>query len=83
MVGLSGLTAETGQRWAGFTRSQRFADQGKMAEAEQMYQRALEGLEKAFGPEHTSTLQTVNNLGTLYKNQGKLAEAKWVSYAVR
>ncbi len=41
-----------------------------------MYQRALDGYEKALGPEHTSTLDTVNNLGRLYKDQGKLAEAE-------
>ena len=29
---------------------------GKMDEAEKMYQRALQGKEKAWGPEHTSTL---------------------------
>ena len=52
------------------------ADQGKLAETEKMYQRALEGYEKAWGPEHTSTLDTVNNLGNLYKNQGKMNEAK-------
>ena len=44
--------------------------------AEQIYKRALRGYEKALGAEHTSTLQTVNNLGILYKNQGKLAEAE-------
>ena len=52
------------------------ADQGKLAEAEKMYQRALEGYEKAWGPEHTSTLDTVNNLGNLYPDQGKMAEAE-------
>jgi tetratricopeptide (TPR) repeat protein len=36
----------------------------------------LDGYEKAWGPEHTSTLDTVNNLGNLYANQGKLAEAE-------
>jgi hypothetical protein len=41
-----------------------------------MYQRALAGHEKALGPGHTSTLNTVNNLGLLYSNQGKLAEAE-------
>ncbi|CAG8982040.1 hypothetical protein HYALB_00013901 [Hymenoscyphus albidus] len=41
-----------------------------------MYQRALQGKEKALGPDHTSTLDTVNNLGTLYSNQGKLVEAE-------
>ncbi|SLM39118.1 kinesin light chain 1, partial [Lasallia pustulata] len=47
-----------------------------MAEAEAMYRRALEGKETAWGPEHTSMLDTVNNLGNLYKNQGKMAEAE-------
>ncbi|KAG4429852.1 hypothetical protein IFR05_014663 [Cadophora sp. M221] len=53
-----------------------YADQGKLVEAERMYQRALEGKEKAWGPEHTSTLDTVNNLGNLYADQGKLVEAE-------
>ena len=37
-----------------------------MQEAEDMYRRALENYEKAFGPEHTSTLNIVNNLDLLY-----------------
>jgi len=53
-----------------------FADQGKLAEAEKMYQQALEGKEKTLGPEHTSTLNTFNNLGNLYADQGKLAKAE-------
>ena len=53
-----------------------YQNQGKMAEAEKMYQRALEGYEKAWGPKHTSTLITVNNLGNLYANQGKIIEAE-------
>ena len=53
-----------------------YKNQGKLAEAEQMYMRALKGREKALGVEHTSTLDTVNNLGALYKNQGKLSEAE-------
>lgn len=47
-----------------------------MAEAEVMCRRALDGYEKAWGPEHTSTLNTVNNLGVLYADQGKMAEAE-------
>jgi hypothetical protein len=47
-----------------------------MAEAEEMYMRALRGKEKAWGAEHTSTLITVNNLGNLYVDQGKMAEAE-------
>ena len=41
-----------------------------------MYTRALQGKEEALGPKHTSTLDTVHNLGMLYKDQGKLAEAE-------
>ncbi len=37
-----------------------YHDQGKMQEAEAMYRRVLERYEKAWGPEHTSTLDTVN-----------------------
>ena len=53
-----------------------YSDQGKLAEAEEMYLRALEGKEKAFGLDHISTLNTINNLGILYFDQGKLAEAE-------
>ena len=50
-----------------------------MAEAEKMYQRALEGYEKALGPNHMSALNalnTINNLGVLYADQGKHAEVE-------
>jgi tetratricopeptide (TPR) repeat protein len=53
-----------------------FANQGQFNEAEKMYQRALQGYEKAWGPEHTSTLNTVNNLGSLYADLGRLDEAE-------
>jgi tetratricopeptide (TPR) repeat protein len=53
-----------------------YADQGKLGEAEQMYERALRGYEEALGPTHMSTLNTVNNLGALYADQGKLGEAE-------
>jgi Tfp pilus assembly protein PilF len=43
-----------------------YAKQGKMVEAEKMYLGALEGKEKAWGPEHTLTLT----------NQGKMVEAE-------
>jgi tetratricopeptide (TPR) repeat protein len=43
---------------------------------ESLYLRALRGKEEALGAKHTSTLDTVNNLGMLYKNQGKLKEAE-------
>ncbi len=37
-----------------------------------MFRRALKGYKKAWGPEHTSTLDTVNNLCNLYENQGTM-----------
>ena len=53
-----------------------FSVHGRLDEAEKMYQRALQGYEKAWGPEHTSTLDTVNNLGLLYADLGRLDEAE-------
>ena len=53
-----------------------YSDQGMLQEAEAMYQRALEGFEKAWGPDHTSTLNTVGSLGNLYSKQGMLQEAE-------
>jgi hypothetical protein len=41
-----------------------------------MYQRALVGYKKAFGPDYISTMDTVNNLGALYHDQGKLNKAE-------
>jgi hypothetical protein len=45
-------------------------------EAEQMYERALAGRQETLGPDHTSTLSTINNLGNIYCYQDKLAEAE-------
>ncbi|CAN9173050.1 unnamed protein product [Alternaria alternata] len=53
-----------------------YYDQGKLGEAEQMYERTLRGKEEALGVGHSSTLTTVNNLGLLYKDQGRLGEAE-------
>lgn len=52
------------------------AEQGKTEEAEAMYQWVLKGNELTWGPEHTSTLRTVTNMGNLYKGQGKIAAAE-------
>jgi tetratricopeptide (TPR) repeat protein len=75
---LNGLVIDNGMDWVYYSLGYLYNDQGKLAEAEQMYQRALQGYEKALGPEHTSMLDTVNNLGLLYQKQGKLAEAEQI-----
>ena len=41
-----------------------------------MYQWALKGFEKAWGSNHASVLNTINNLGNLYTDQGKLIKAE-------
>ena len=46
------------------------------AEAEKMYERALNGCEKAWGPNHTFTLGVVKCLGILYMNQNKYDKAE-------
>ena len=46
-------------------------DQGKLAEAEPFFRRALEGRERTLGRDHPDTLASVNNLGSLLKAQGK------------
>jgi tetratricopeptide (TPR) repeat protein len=53
-----------------------YSHRGHLGEAEKMYQRALQGKEKAWGPEHTSTLGMVHNMGVSYAYQGKLDEAE-------
>ncbi|KAK0922084.1 hypothetical protein LTR29_018265 [Friedmanniomyces endolithicus] len=49
---------------------------GYLDGADGLYEGALRGVEKARGPDHTSTLGIVNNLGNLYSDQGKMAEAE-------
>jgi tetratricopeptide (TPR) repeat protein len=72
---LNGLVTDDSMAWIYHNLGDLYRDQCKLAEAEQMYQQALQGSEKALGTEHTSTLDTVHNLGHLYADQGKLAEA--------
>jgi hypothetical protein len=47
--------------------------------AEGLHQRALRGKEKALGPEHPTTLQSVNNLAHLRERQEKYIEAAALS----
>ena len=49
--------------------------QGKYAEAEPLYKRALAIVEKALGPEHHHVAANLNNLAGVYKTQGKYADA--------
>ena len=53
-----------------------YINQGKYAEAEPLFGRALAVWEKALGPEHPQVATGLNNLGALYMSQGKYAEAE-------
>ena len=51
-------------------------EEGKYAEAEQLYERSLAILEKALGPEHPDVATSLNNLAVLCEMQGKYARAE-------
>lgn len=53
-----------------------YAVQGRMKEAEGLHLRQLARKEKAWGAEHTSTLEAVNNPGALYSNESDIKEAE-------
>src|SRR5262245_112712 len=50
--------------------------QGRYAEAEPRFQRALALREKALGPEHPLVATSLHNLAGLYRAQGRYAEAE-------
>ena len=50
--------------------------QGKYADAEGLYKRALAIREKALGADHPTWPQTLNNLAIVYHDQGKYADAE-------
>jgi len=51
-------------------------EQTQLNTAEFIFYRILTYEEKALGPDHTTTLGILNNLGILYSDQGKLDEAE-------
>ena len=53
-----------------------YDNQGRYADAEPLYKRALAVREKTLGPDHPDVAQTLNNLALLYYNQGRYAEAE-------
>lgn len=75
---LNGLVTEDGMAWVCYDLGILYHTQGKLTQAEQMYQAALKGFEKALGPDHTPTLDVVNYLGFIYMLQGKVTEAEQI-----
>ena len=53
-----------------------YQEQGRYAEAEPLFKRALAIYEKALGPEHPDVATILNNLAFVYRAQGRYAEAE-------
>ena len=53
-----------------------YDSQGRYAEAEQLYQRALAIQEETLGREHPDVARSLNNLADLYRGHGRYAEAE-------
>jgi tetratricopeptide (TPR) repeat protein len=53
-----------------------YKEQGRHAEAEALYKRALAISEKALGPDHPEVAESLNNLAELYGAQGRYADAE-------
>ncbi len=53
-----------------------YQEQGKYADAEGLYKRALAIREKTLGVSHPHVAQTLNNLGNMYKELGNYADAE-------
>lgn len=45
-----------------------------LVDAETIYEQALQSYEKALGLDHSSTLNSVNKMGLVYKDQGRLSD---------
>jgi tetratricopeptide (TPR) repeat protein len=73
---LDKVSDDVGSIWSSCKLGELYANQGRLADAEAMYERALQGEEKALGKEHLLTLNTVNDLGIIYMQQGRLKEAE-------
>ena len=56
--------------------AERYKEEGRYADAEPLYKRALAIREKALGPDHPDVAQSLNNLADLYTAQGRYADAE-------
>jgi len=59
-----------------------YADQGKLAEAEKMCQRALRRCERPLGLGHSLTILTADQLRDIYRSQGNLAQAEKLNHLI-
>jgi tetratricopeptide (TPR) repeat protein len=53
-----------------------YDQQGRYADAELLYKRALVSREKALGPDHPDVTTSLNNLASLYDGKGRYVDAE-------
>ncbi|KAJ5765767.1 hypothetical protein N7520_005326 [Penicillium odoratum] len=53
-----------------------YESQGRLIEAEAIYERALQGYEKWWGSDYEWTHKATKNMARIYETQGRLTEAK-------
>ena len=53
-----------------------YKEEGRYADADPLYKRALATWKKALGPDHRDVAQSLNNLADLYLAQGRYADAE-------
>jgi tetratricopeptide (TPR) repeat protein len=53
-----------------------YMQEGKLGQAEQLFQQTIAIQTRVQGPEHPDTLRTMYNLGTVYERQGKASDAE-------
>jgi tetratricopeptide (TPR) repeat protein len=70
------ISIAEGDEWVLQSFGSLYADQGRLDDAEAMFEWALKGYEKTLGPDHTSTLDSVHYLGILYKDKGRRDDAE-------
>jgi len=73
---MSEMLAGEGDEWILHCFGKLFEDQGRLQDAETMYERALLVKERAGRPENNLTLRTLHNLCLLYRDQGRLGDAE-------
>ena len=56
--------------------AERYKEEGRYADAEPLYKRALAIREEELGPDHPDVAQSLNDLAALYSAQGRDADAE-------
>ncbi len=70
MMVVDELSISTGSEWIPETLGHLYYDQGRLQEAEALYERALQGFQNALGPSHQKFQVALKNLQDLKQIRG-------------